>query len=387
MPLTLSHPAHSLIGCLAGTFAAVTLTLPAEAAQIVRWKFGSEEAPLLEFVTDTPIQPQAQFVFDPPRIVVDLPGVQFNRPTVNEIGEGAVRQIRIGQFDANTTRIVVELDSLQSVDPNNFRVRGLSQTTWVIEALDEVSPYIAQEEPTSEAAAEIENLSDWMEDSTDLEAQSSEEPSNSAESIKVTLPPYPFPQEVAAPAASCANRSLLVVVDAGHGGPDPGAIGRNDLRETEITLDIAQQVSRELEAIGITTKMTRTEEYDLDLAPRVNMAEQLNADLFVSIHANSLNLNRPDVNGVETYYYNSGLGLAEDIHQNILKAVQIRDRGVRKARFYVLTRTSMPAVLVETGFVTGAEDSVKLRNPLFRTKMAEAIAQGVTENLNCGIRN
>jgi N-acetylmuramoyl-L-alanine amidase len=83
------------------------------------------------------------------------------------------------------------------------------------------------------------------------------------------------------------------------------------------------------------------------------------------------------VNGIETYYYESGRRLADYIHSSILNSLNVNDRGVRRARFYVLRHTRMPAVLVETGFVTGRDDARMLANAGERSRMAEAIARGI----------
>lgn len=171
---------------------------------------------------------------------------------------------------------------------------------------------------------------------------------------------------------------LVVVVDPGHGGKDPGAIGYRGLREVDVILPIAQQVAALLEQQGIQAVMTRKDDYFVDLQPRVTMAERANADLFVSIHANSIG-GRPDVQGLETYYYSSGGRLAQTIHNSILQNVDIRDRGVRQARFYVLRKSSMPAVLVEVGFVTSPQESVKLASPNYQSQMARAIARGILQ--------
>jgi N-acetylmuramoyl-L-alanine amidase len=117
----------------------------------------------------------------------------------------------------------------------------------------------------------------------------------------------------------------------------------------------------------------------------VALAEQVRADAFVSIHANSISLSRPDINGAETYYAPgsaSGAQLAKVILNSIVQNVNISSRGVRSARFYVIRKTSMPATLIETGFVTGAQDAPKLGDPTFQRQMAAAIAQGIIEFLN-----
>jgi N-acetylmuramoyl-L-alanine amidase len=176
----------------------------------------------------------------------------------------------------------------------------------------------------------------------------------------------------------------VVVIDPGHGGPDPGAIGINNIYEKEIVLDIGIQVARLLEKQGVTVIMTRTTDIDLDLQPRVDIAEQSNAKIFISLHANNISMTRPDVNGLETYYYDSGAGLAQSVHQSILEDVPIVDRRVRQARFFVIRKTSMPAIIVETGFVTGADDSRNFQNASFRQAMAKGIARGILRYLRTG---
>lgn len=174
----------------------------------------------------------------------------------------------------------------------------------------------------------------------------------------------------------------VVVIDPGHGGRDPGAVGIGGIQEADIVLDISQQVTNLLEAQGVQARLTRTQDVEIDLAPRVNLANGMNADLFVSIHANAISMSRPDVNGLETYYLGSGLELANTIHRSILQAMpDMNDRRVRRANFYVLRNTRMPAVLVETGFVTGEDDARRFRDPAFRSRMAAAIARGILQYL------
>jgi N-acetylmuramoyl-L-alanine amidase len=173
----------------------------------------------------------------------------------------------------------------------------------------------------------------------------------------------------------------VVVIDAGHGGRDPGAVGIGGIQEKEINLTISRRVQQRLQEAGITALMTRSDDREIDLDPRVAFAQRANADLFVSIHANAISMSRPEVNGLETYYYSSGQRLAQVIHNSILRRTNMRDRGVRQARFYVLRHSSMPAVLVETGFVTGSEDAARFRDMNARMQIADAIAEGILEYL------
>ena len=188
----------------------------------------------------------------------------------------------------------------------------------------------------------------------------------------------PFPSNSTIPPKSDRPR---IIIDPGHGGHDPGTIGIGGFREKDVVLPISFDVVEILRKQDIEVIMTRNTDNFISLEGRTDMANNLDADLFVSIHANAINLSRPDVNGLETYYYKSknGRRLAEIIHWSILNGVNIDNRGIRQARFFVLRHSKMPAVLVEVGFLTGAIDSSRLKNPNHRRQMAEAIARGIIE--------
>lgn len=174
---------------------------------------------------------------------------------------------------------------------------------------------------------------------------------------------------------------VLVVIDPGHGGKDSGAPGLGGLLEKDVVLPIGIQLGRILEQNGIQTVLTRDADFFVELPGRVEITKRVNATLFVSIHANSVD-NRPDVNGLEVYYYDSGYGLAENVRQAILADITtLNNRGTRKARFYVLRKNTIPAILVETGYMTGREDNPRLGSRAYQNRMAEAIAHGVLNYL------
>ena len=189
--------------------------------------------------------------------------------------------------------------------------------------------------------------------------------------------PYPDPQIP----QRRPNARFVVVIDPGHGGKDPGAIGVTGVREVDVILPISLQVARQLERQGIQVVLTRNADYFVELSGRVQIASRVNADLFVSIHANAIN-NRPDVYGLETYYYSSGESLARFIHNSILQSLNIPNRGVRRARFFVLRHSAMPSVLVETGYLTNYEEAARLATPAYQSQMADAIARGIIQYLN-----
>ena len=181
------------------------------------------------------------------------------------------------------------------------------------------------------------------------------------------------------------NGRVVVTIDPGHGGRDPGAVGIGGLQEKQVIFPISLRVAELLESQGVVVVMTRREDVAVDLQTRADIANQAGSNLFVSIHANSISLSRPDVNGIESYYASeSGRRLAATLQASMLAATGMRDRGVKQARFYVLRQTTMPAALVETGFVTGAQDAPRLADPAWRETMAQAIARGILQYLQQG---
>ncbi len=206
------------------------------------------------------------------------------------------------------------------------------------------------------------------------------------------LPPPnrgPFPdsnnpnlQPLTQPLRRVTNGRVVVIIDPGHGGKDSGALGIGGAREKDVILPIGKKLAEILQQHGIQVIMTRDSDYFVTLPGRVQLAERANADVFVSIHANSAGASRPDVNGLEVYYYDSGLDLARVVRSSILQSIgTLKDRGVRRARFYVLRKSSMPSILVETGYMTGREDMARLRTSAYQNEMAEAIARGVLQYL------
>ncbi|MCW5316975.1 AMIN domain-containing protein [Nostoc sp. KVJ3] len=195
-------------------------------------------------------------------------------------------------------------------------------------------------------------------------------------------PNNPNPQPQFQPQRRVTNGRVVVIIDPGHGGKDSGALGIGGAREKDVILPIGKRLGEILQQHGIQVILTRDSDYFVTLPGRVQLAERANADVFVSIHANSAGASRPDVNGLEVYYYDSGLELARVVRSSILQSIgTLKDRGVRRARFYVLRKSSMPSILVETGYMTGREDMARLRTSAYQNQMAEAIARGVLQYL------
>jgi N-acetylmuramoyl-L-alanine amidase len=169
-----------------------------------------------------------------------------------------------------------------------------------------------------------------------------------------------------------------VVVDAGHGGYDNGARGRQGLSEKMLTLDVARRLRPLLEARGYRVVMTRTSDVFIPLGGRTAISNSHPEAAFVSIHFNCSPRRAAD--GVETYYYDRrSVPLASNILREIATCYGSHSRGVKYARFYVLHHNQRPATLLELGFVSNARENAKLQDPMVRQLLAERIAAGIAK--------
>ena len=339
----------------------VLADLPAWASSLAAWRV--TRGGQLELRTALDVRPQDFFEAGTglrgPRVWVDLPGPPSRSRTLR--GGGSLREVRIGRSDGLTTRLVLEFSPGTQLEPAGLRLVGTARDRWRMEL-----PGLANQ--TGPALGE-----------GDLDAVSS------APLAQISFPTSGAP--LSADGLPVVPRGRFkVVIDPGHGGPDPGAIGIGGLRKTDVVLDICLQMARLLQARGVQVLMTRTSEVDVDLPPRVSLANSSGADLFVSVHANALSMSRPDVNGIETFYFEgagaSARRLASALQQQMLAiSPGSPDRGVRTGRFFVIRRTVMPSALVEMGFLTGSLDSRRLADASFRRSMALALSAGVLNAL------
>lgn len=187
---------------------------------------------------------------------------------------------------------------------------------------------------------------------------------------------------LAAPIAGA--EAQIVVLDPGHGGMDPGAVGCRGLEEAPNVLDVAQRAQLILEAEGLTAELTRDDDRFVGLSARAAYANDLGARLFVSIHSNS-NGGTP-ATGTETFLARNGSAtsgvLAGHLQRELIATWMLRDRGVKRANFTVLTATRMPAALTEVCFTNNcAPDAELLRDPAQRGAIAEAHARAILETL------
>lgn len=180
-----------------------------------------------------------------------------------------------------------------------------------------------------------------------------------------------------------------IMIDPGHGGRFQGAIGQTGLKEKDVNLDVSLELHADLVELGAEVRMTRTTDTEVlpggslrdDLQARCTPANAWPADIFISVHSNS-NTNR-QVNGTEVYHARAASPrskvLGRLIHQRMVDELKLKDNGVRASDFYVLKNTDMPAVLVETAYISHAGDEAKLADETFREEAAHSIARGVAD--------
>jgi len=215
---------------------------------------------------------------------------------------------------------------------------------------------------------------------------------------------------------------MTIVIDPGHGGKDPGAIGRSGLQEKDVVLDIGKRLKKLLEHQGQKVIMTRSDDTFIPLSERTQLANSRNADLFVSIHANA-NPKR-STKGVQVYLLgkasdaearatasrengdddsqltdldrifndmaldfriNHSISLAYQTHDAFLRTVgkqySVVDLGVKRAPFYVLMKSTMPGILAEVSFISNPQEEARLKRASYRQSIAEALARGIQRYL------
>lgn len=183
------------------------------------------------------------------------------------------------------------------------------------------------------------------------------------------------------PSASIPQYSGVIVLDAGHGGKDPGCVVGKTY-EKDISMNLVNLLQKELKSRGFSIVLTREKDEFVDLSRRAEIANQAQADLFISLHCNAFEED-PSVSGFECYYYQSDEGntLAQKIMDSA-ESTSIEVRRVQMGNYQVLRETNMTAVLIETGVMTCPEELSKLLDATYQEKMVKAIADGLCSYLD-----
>ncbi len=172
-----------------------------------------------------------------------------------------------------------------------------------------------------------------------------------------------------------------IVIDPGHGGSDPGAIGFSGLQEKVVNISVAQQLVALLNQAGANVVITRSGDQSVSHQQRMDLANSSNADLFVSIHANAFT--NPESNGTESHFCaendhsSASRFLAQQLQRELVSVLNLRNRGVKSSNFYVLKNTVMPAALVELAFISNQAEEAILGNAQAQTGCAGALFRGI----------
>ncbi len=402
MPTSHYNPARRRL--LQGALAAWALTVSwiciaaSEIMAIRIWPASAYTRVTLE--SNTALKHRSFILSHPDRIVVDITGVKRNGILKNmgtqvRPNDPFLQQIRVGQFDNNTVRLVFELK--QSIRPQIFTLKPVARFKHRL-----VMDFYPAKGPLRDDDPLLVLLEDYNKGN-----------------IERTLPARVSPQ----PGKARQGRPVVIMLDPGHGGEDSGAIGKNKTREKDVVLQIARRL-RELlrREPGMQVYMTRNEDVFIPLKVRVAEARKRRADLFVSIHADAFTngaargssvfalsvrgatsnvarflaqtQNEADqIGGVsrsgdqyldhtmfdllQTATVNDSLKFGQEVLQRMGKINRLHKNRVDQAGFAVLKAPDIPSILVETAFISNLEEEHKLRTHHFQQQIAESILAGI----------
>ncbi|MEY3969808.1 MAG: hypothetical protein RL617_821 [Pseudomonadota bacterium] len=356
----------------------------------------------------------------PDRLVVDLEGLQLS-PMLKELvariqpNDPFIAQVRVGQYQANIVRLVFDLK--QGIRPQVFTLEpvGLYQHRLVIDLY-----------PTQEVDPLLAFLQSYEQDRSQSgkAAPPEEPPKQSAQAGPSEAKPSPAPGGK----KPTVSRLVTIALDPGHGGEDPGAVGKGGTREKDVVLRIARLLKSELDSQpGVRTYLTRDGDYFVPLGRRVEKARRVGADLMVSIHADAWV--SPKAKGSSVYVLSQrgatsaaarwmaqkenasdaigGIKLGsgdQQLQQTLLDmstTAQIKDslklgnavlrhikgvnelhkQQVEQAGFAVLKAPDIPSILVETAFISNPEEEKRLRDMRYQQEMARALRRGIVQYL------
>jgi N-acetylmuramoyl-L-alanine amidase len=358
----------------------------------------------------SPVRHEVFSIDNPDRVVIDLENAQLTMRKAMPEGQGPVKRVRSGPQDGGGLRIVLDLVSAQPVKSFMVAPEGSAGHRLVVELPSAAQASPAQSPPPQPAPPASAPTAPQV-----LAASSA---ALAREAAAVASPVKTL--------AVAKGRDLVIAVDAGHGGQDPGAIGRGGTREKDVTLAIAKRLAKAIDAEeGMRAVLIRDGDYFITLAGRTRKARQLGADMFVSVHADSVPSR--EVSGASVYVLSlrgasdeasrwlaerenaadlmGGVSLddksdvlasvlldvtqkeavsnsveaADSVLASLRRVGKVHGSRVRHAGFVVLKSPDIPSMLVETAFISNAADERRLRDGDYQQRVAEAIHAGVRE--------
>ena len=369
------------------------------------------------FESIRPLQHKYFLLDNPRRLVVDIQGASLDSvvqslPQKLSRSDPYVAGIRVGQFNPDTIRVVMDLKT--AVNPQVFALTPVAnfKHRLVIDLYPTQAVALAQEAD--------DPLMALLQDYTNGRIR--QDGTATAQAQTTSVPPV----QNHAGGNRRGNRKLVVMLDPGHGGEDSGAVGPSGLREKDVVLSIAREAKREMERLGYQVYMTRNEDVFIPLGVRVAKARSRKADIFISIHADAFTTPQPRGTGVyalsrgratsaaarwlaqsqnasdqiggirvsgnrqvdhtlfdlvQTATINDSLRLGKSVLDEMGKINRLHKGHVDQAGFAVLKAPDIPSILVETAFISNPDEERMLSSSQFRQKAARAITAGAQKYL------
>ena len=361
---------------------------------------------------------------NPDRLVIDIQGSatnQFLRELSNKVLplDPYIASVRVGQFNPETIRIVMDLKT--TVNPQVFTLAPVANFK---------NRLVVDLYPTATVAIEQEKNDPLMALLQDYSHGKVNSDGTTRPQATVPTPPVKAKPPAVPGTPNKLNRQPVIMIDPGHGGEDPGAIGPSGLREKDVVLAIGREVKKILDSYGYKTYMTRNEDIFIPLGVRVAKARKLRADVFVSIHADAFtnpsakgtgvyalnpkgatsaaakylaqtqnaadsiggvnystdkNVNNTLFDLTQTATINDSLKLGKDVLNQLAKINNLHKGSVDQANFAVLKAPDIPSILVETAFISNPTEERLLSGSDFRKKVANSIANGIKIYLSTAV--
>lgn len=390
--------------------------------------------------SDTPLTFNPTFVADPPRLAVDLTGISLNaalRELVAKVGseDPNILRVRVGQFSTDVVRLVIDLK--REVRPQVFSLAPIASYGHRLvldlhpaQAPDPLESLIAQRMQDLALRTPDDPLGDLIRDKLkQKDAVPEPKPAPLADKGAAPVPPAKTPGAFIEPRAPSVNdRFIVIALDPGHGGEDPGAIGPGGTMEKDVVLRLAQRLADRINAPGADDQpmrafMTRDADYFVPLHVRVDKARRVQADLFISLHADAFFTPKPQgasvfalsqggasstaarwmadkenkadlIGGVNiqsrerqlsqtlldmstTAQIKDSLQLGGTMLGQIARVGKLHKPQVEQANFAVLKAPEIPSVLVEAAFISNPEEEAKLNSDAYQEQMADALMQAI----------
>ena len=384
----------------------------------VRVNSGSDK---IRIVVDAskPVRYTTMTLKNPDRFIVDIQGAWLSAKVKREIAVSSrfVNDIRIGQFNKNTVRLVVE----NKVGSSNYKIfpltggtvpgrvvldfGNLSDSSKAVIAVPDVqqkpittgSSSVSTTKPATtpvtkpSSSSSTEDIDGPAKEAAGTATDTGKDSSKNTGSNAGNTPAITDDTD-ADIAALTGLKGRKITIDAGHGGNDSGAIGPTGVMEKSVTLRISNELRRLLVADGATVYMTRTTDTEVspkganasdieELQARCDVANNTKSDIFISIHMDSFSSGA--AKGTTGYYYSLGSqrsrDLADKVRQGVIDQIGTQSRGTQSCNFYVVKHTDMPATLVEVAFISNPQEEQLLNSEEGIEKAAQGIADGIAD--------